>query len=100
MPLLSAKGLSLRLPDRTAQPLFGRPPLTEIFTDITIDLEAGESLGIVGESGSGKTSLARTLLRLYRPTGGQLSFEGSDITRPLQSGAPKFYNAQSHSIWA
>jgi len=26
--------------------------------------------------------------------------EGSDITRPLQSGAPKFYNAQSHSIWA
>jgi len=81
MPLLSAKGLSLRLPDRTAQPLFGRPPLTEIFTDITIDLEAGESLGIVGESGSGKTSLARTLLRLYRPTGGQLSFEGSDITR-------------------
>ena len=81
MPLLSAKGLSLRLPDRAAQPLFGRPPLTEIFTDITIDLEAGESLGIVGESGSGKTSLARTLLRLYRPTGGQLSFEGSDITR-------------------
>src|SRR3954468_11602844 len=84
MPLLSAKGLSLRLPDRAAQPLFGRPPLTEIFTDVNIDLEAGESLGIVGESGSGKTSLARTLLRLYRPTGGELSFEGSDITRSVE----------------
>src|SRR4051794_25725786 len=81
MPLLSAKALSLSLPDRGAQPVFGRPALAEIFTDVNIELEAGESLGIVGESGSGKTSLARTLLRLYRPTGGELWFESSDITR-------------------
>jgi peptide/nickel transport system ATP-binding protein len=92
MPLLSARGLSLSLPDRAAQPVLGRRALVEIFKDVDLELEAGESLGIVGESGSGKTSLGRTLLRLYRPTGGQLSFEGSDIThwaehelRPLRS---------------
>jgi peptide/nickel transport system ATP-binding protein len=92
VPLLSARGLSLSLPDRAAQPLFGRPPLVEIFKDVDLELEAGESVGIVGESGSGKTSLGRTLLRLYRPTAGQLSFEGGDIAnvaeevlRPLRA---------------
>src|SRR5690242_16669428 len=81
MPLLSARGLSLSLPDRAARTVFGRPPLIEIFNDVNIELEAGESLGIVGESGSGKTSLGRTLLRLYAPTAGQLLFQGVDITR-------------------
>jgi len=92
MPLLSARGLSLSLPDRAAQPVLRRRALVEIFKDVDLELQAGESLGIVGESGSGKTSLGRTLLRLYRPTTGALSFEGSDIThcaehelRPLRS---------------
>jgi peptide/nickel transport system ATP-binding protein len=92
MPLLSARGLSLSLQDRAGQPVFGRRPLVEIFSDVDLDLEAGESVGIVGESGSGKTSLGRTLLRLYRPTAGQLSFDGGDIAfadedalRPLRA---------------
>ena len=92
MTLLSARGLSLRLPDRTRQTLLRRAPLTDILKHVDLDLEPDESLGVVGESGSGKTSLARTLLRLYEPSGGQLSFEGEDIThrsqeqlRPLRS---------------
>jgi peptide/nickel transport system ATP-binding protein len=84
MPLLSARGLTLALPDRAAQTVFGSPPLIEIFNDVNIELEAGESLGIVGESGSGKTSLGRTLLRLYAPTAGQLLFQGVDITRAAE----------------
>lgn len=93
MPLLAARDLHLALPDRSARPPFGRPPLLPILKGIDLALEPGESLGIVGESGSGKTSLGRTLLRLYEPTGGSLAFEGRDIThlpeqalRPLREG--------------
>jgi len=92
MPLLSTRGLSLALPDRAAGTVLGRRPMVEIFKDVDLELEAGESLGIVGESGSGKTSLGRTMLRLYRPSGGRLLFEGSEITnapehelRPLRA---------------
>jgi len=92
MPLLSTKGLCLSLPDRDAQRWFGAPPMIQILDNIDLEVESGESLGIVGESGSGKTSLGRTLLRLYRPTGGKLLFEGEDITdwsadrlRPLRA---------------
>jgi peptide/nickel transport system ATP-binding protein len=84
VPLLSARGLSLSLPDRTARTVFGPRSMVEIFKDVDLELAAGESLGIVGESGSGKTSLGRTLLRLYRPTAGRLSFEDSEITRAAE----------------
>ena len=92
MALLEACGLGLKLPDRSAQPLFGAPPVADIFRNVDLSLESGESVGIVGESGSGKTSLARTLLRLYEPTAGSLRFQGRDIAhlpevelRPLRA---------------
>jgi len=78
-PILEATGLQLSLPDRAATPLFGPPPLIEILKGIDLIVRPGEAVGIVGESGSGKTSLGRTLLRLYRPTGGRLAFEGQEI---------------------
>jgi peptide/nickel transport system ATP-binding protein len=47
----------------------------------SISLKPGETLGIVGESGSGKTTLARIALRLLKPTGGSVLFNGEDITQ-------------------
>jgi oligopeptide/dipeptide ABC transporter ATP-binding protein len=47
---------------------------------VSLDLMPNEVLGIVGESGSGKSTLARCLVSLYRPDGGQVLFDGRDMT--------------------
>jgi len=47
--------------------------------DVTFDIYRGETLGLVGESGSGKSTTGRTILQLYRPTGGIVEFEGKNL---------------------
>ncbi len=48
--------------------------------DVNFSIREGETLGVVGESGCGKSTMGRTILRLHEPTGGNVYFQGKDIT--------------------
>jgi oligopeptide transport system ATP-binding protein len=78
VPFLSIKNLLKRF-DLGGAP-FARQSVTAI-DDISFDIARGEVFGLVGESGSGKSTVGLNLLRLQRPTGGQILFDGTDIAR-------------------
>ncbi|MDY3923715.1 MAG: ABC transporter ATP-binding protein [Ezakiella sp.] len=51
--------------------------------DVSFDIYKGESFGLVGESGCGKTTTGRTIIRLYKPTSGEIIYKGKDISGKL-----------------
>ena len=65
---------------------------------VSFSIGEGETLGLVGESGCGKSTVARTVLRLLEPTGGEIRVEGHDITR-LGKGALRPYRRQMQMIF-
>src|SRR2546430_819827 len=48
---------------------------------VSFSIERGQTLGLVGESGSGKTTIGRTIVRLYKPTAGQILFGDKDLAK-------------------
>ena len=58
--------------------MFSSKPLKAV-DDISFAIRRGETLGLVGESGCGKTTVGRTLLHLYKPTAGEIWFDGKKI---------------------
>lgn len=59
----------------------GRGRILHAVDDVSFALKPGETLGLVGESGCGKTTVGRTLLKLYKPDGGKIIYQGEDITQ-------------------
>ena len=57
---------------------FKTKPLKAV-DDVSFNIRKGETLGLVGESGCGKTTVGRTLLHLYKPTAGQIIFDGKEL---------------------
>lgn len=77
MPLLEVKHLKLYYPVNRGW--FHRKAFVRAVDDVSFTLESGETLGLVGESGCGKSSLGRTLVRLEKPTAGEIILNGKNI---------------------
>ncbi|MEM0161561.1 MAG: ATP-binding cassette domain-containing protein, partial [Thermoproteota archaeon] len=60
--------------------IFSKPYYIRAVDEVSLNLKRGEAIAVVGESGSGKTSLGKTLVRLYKPIGGKIIFNGKDVT--------------------
>lgn len=84
MPLLEIRNLTKIFPLQESP--FGGPAKRELraVDDVSLDVEAGETLGLVGESGSGKSTLGRLTLRLVEPTSGSILFQGRDLLKATQ----------------
>lgn len=75
--LVQVKDLKEYFPVRTG---FTSKTMLKAVDGVSFNIKPGETLGLVGESGCGKTTVGRTLLHLYKPTGGQILFEGEEVT--------------------
>ncbi|RYG00292.1 MAG: ABC transporter ATP-binding protein, partial [Chitinophagaceae bacterium] len=89
--LVSVNKLNVWFP--VSKNLLGKPTtFTKAVKDVSFEVFKGETLGLVGESGCGKTTLGRTLLRLIKPTSGNIFYEGKDIAALDSSTMRKMRN--------
>ena len=76
-PLVEVKHLKQYFPVKVG---IGKSIPLKAVDDISFTVGKGETLGLVGESGCGTTTAGRSLLRLYKPTGGEVIFDGETVT--------------------
>jgi len=80
-PLLQVRGLRMHFP--VTEGMIARRHIGDVKAVDGVDLaiQRGETLGLVGESGCGKTTMGRCILRLEKPTAGEILYNGIDIAR-------------------
>lgn len=76
---------------------FGRRQLAAV-RDVDIELRPGEVVSLIGESGSGKSTIGRMILRLAVPSGGVITFGGTDIAT-LRGGDLKEYYRHAQGVF-
>ena len=79
-PLLSVRDLKMWFPITSGIILERHVGDVRAVDGVSFDIVRGETLGLVGESGCGKSTTGRAILRLYRPTGGSVVFDGVELT--------------------
>ena len=79
-PLVDVDDLKVWFPIRSGVVMDRHVGDVKAVDGVSLQIQRGETLGLVGESGCGKSTVGRTLLRLYEPTAGKITFDGTDIT--------------------
>ncbi len=77
----------------------GRNDKVRAVDGISFEIEKGKTYGLVGESGSGKSTTGRSIIRLYQPTGGQIIFNGSDISGKLKNEDKRMLRTKMQMIF-
>ena len=67
--------------------------------DVSFEIYPGETYGLVGESGSGKSTIGRSIIRLYDPTAGRITFDGQDISGHLSHAQNNTLRTQMQMIF-
>jgi oligopeptide transport system ATP-binding protein len=84
-PLLEVRGLAMHFPVSEGIVLSRKIGDVKAVDGVDFTINRGETLGLVGESGCGKTTTGRCILRLERPTAGEILFDGRDVNRMQRS---------------
>lgn len=79
-PLLELRGLKMYFPVREGLLLRSRRSCCAV-DGVDLSVMPGETLGLVGESGCGKSTLGKCIVRLHKPTAGEIHFGGTDLAR-------------------
>lgn len=77
-PIMVIENLSVDFPVKNPLP-FQKKRKIQAVTDVSLEIQSGETFGIVGESGCGKSTLANAMIGMVRPTGGKVIFKGKNL---------------------
>ncbi|NWG20543.1 MAG: dipeptide ABC transporter ATP-binding protein [Chloroflexi bacterium] len=79
--LVQVRGLKMHFPVTKGVVIKRTVAHVKAVDGVTFSIKRGETLGLVGESGCGKSTTGRAILQLYKPTAGEVLFQGTDLTR-------------------
>jgi oligopeptide transport system ATP-binding protein len=77
----------------------GRKEVVKAVDGVSFSVQKGKTYGLVGESGSGKSTIGRSIIRLYTPTGGSIRFQGQEIGHKLSKSQKQWITTKIQMIF-